>query len=95
MDQGWQYKHSQFCTWLKRTRQRSKGNLLDEVLIKDCFGIFKREMFYSFKMNELQKFKRSRSSNQKANQKNQKQAERTNSDWISDGNPQLEFIKLF
>lgn len=51
-DQGWQYQHANFQTWLKdRGIEQSmsrKGNSLDDGLMEGFFGILKREMFYGF-----------------------------------------------
>ena len=51
-DQGWQYQNDQFQAWLKNhgisQSMSRKGNSLDNGLMKDFFGILKREMFYGF-----------------------------------------------
>lgn len=63
-DQGWQYQHPKFQTWLKNrgiTQSMSrKGNSLDDSMMESFFGILKREMFYGFEktftnLNELER----------------------------------------
>ncbi|QNQ82855.1 IS3 family transposase [Lactobacillus sp. PV037] len=54
-DQGWQYQHPLFQSWLKNhgiTQSMSrKGNSLDDGMMEGFFGILKREMFYGFENN--------------------------------------------
>ena len=51
-DQGWQYQHTAFQSWLRNhgvTQSMSrKGNSLDDGMMEGFFGILKREMFYGF-----------------------------------------------
>lgn len=54
-DQGWQYQHPLFQSWLKNhgiTQSMSrKGNSLDDGMMEGFFGILKREMFYNMEDN--------------------------------------------
>ena len=63
-DQGWQYQHPAFQSWLKdhgiEQSMSRKGNSLDDGLMEGFFGILKREMFYGFEktfknLDELEK----------------------------------------
>lgn len=51
-DQGWQYQHAAFQSWLTNhgiiQSMSRKGNSLDDGLMEGFFGILKREMFYGF-----------------------------------------------
>lgn len=62
-DQGWQYQHQSYHTFLEnkgiRPSMSRKGNSLDNGMMESFFGILKSEMFYGFEksyqsLNELE-----------------------------------------
>lgn len=51
-DQGWQYQHSAYQSFLKDhgiiQSMSRKGNSLDNGMVENFFSVLKREMFYGY-----------------------------------------------
>lgn len=60
-DQGWQYRHKQYRQMLNakgiRQSMSSKGNCLDNAVIKNFFGLFKSELLYLQEFESMEHFK--------------------------------------
>ena len=59
-DQGWQYQHYGYQTWLKKHNviqsMSRKGNCLDNAMAENFFGIMKSELLYSQKFESPKAF---------------------------------------
>ena len=59
-DQGWQYQHKQYQRMLRekgvRQSMSRKGNCLDNAVIENFFGLFKRELLYLQEFQSMEHF---------------------------------------